>query len=69
MTRRYLRVAEAAEYLNLRPQTLNRWRCEGGRLSFTKAGRLVLYDVEDLDAFLRNGKRQSTSASPTGPNP
>ena len=53
---------EAAEYLRLSHKTLARWAWAGKGPAFIKAGGKVLYDIADLDAWLRAQRRQSTSA-------
>jgi len=62
MTKRYLRPNEAAAYLGIRPQTLARWRCEGGKIPWVRLGRAVVYDLADLDAFADANKRLCTVA-------
>lgn len=52
---------EAAEYLGLKSATLNKWRCYGEGPPFIKVGRLVRYRLSDLDAFLMDRIRNSTS--------
>lgn len=59
-SRKYLRAAEAANYLGVARQTLARWRWEGVALPFSKAGRAVVYAVADLDAFLQGTRRGAT---------
>jgi len=54
-------VQQAAEYLGLAVSTLNKWRCHGGGPIFVKMGRAVRYRVEDLNAFIENQSRESTS--------
>ena len=54
----------AAEHLGLSRRTLEKWRWLGGGPVFRKLGRAVRYDVADLDAFVEQGKRSSTSAEP-----
>ena len=56
-----LDVKGAATYLSLAPQTLNKLRCVGGSPAFFKAGRRVLYDRADLDAWLDERRFQSTA--------
>jgi excisionase family DNA binding protein len=56
-----LRSEEAAEYLRLAPQTLNRMRCEGSSPPYIKLGRRVLYDRAELDAWIDKSRRVSTS--------
>lgn len=49
---RKLSNAEAAEYLGVRPSTLNDWRSTGRGPAYLKIGSRVLYRVRDLDEFL-----------------
>jgi hypothetical protein len=50
----------AAE-LYISVNTLNRWRLEGVGPRYIKAGRRVLYDPNDVTAWLASNRRQSTS--------
>jgi excisionase family DNA binding protein len=55
-----LTTEEAAEYLKLKPNTLERWRSQyPHRLPFVKIGRTVKYRLEDLQAFI-SGNRQGS---------
>lgn len=56
-----LRVGPAAEYVGLKPQTLNKYRMMGGGPVFYRVGRLISYRVGDLDAWLLAQRRNSTS--------
>ena len=47
-------TAQAAEYLGLRPNTLEIWRCRNKGPKYMKLGRRVLYDVADLEEFARS---------------
>jgi excisionase family DNA binding protein len=60
---RYLRTAEAAEYLGVSPRTLEKWRLHGGGPHYCRPpGRhVVRYAVADLDRWLGAGRRRSTS--------
>ena len=58
---RRLRALEAAEYLRLSASTLAKMRLRGGGPAYIKAGRVVLYDRRDLDAWLSAHRRRSTS--------
>ena len=50
---------QAAERMGLRPQTLAVWRTTGRYgLPYIRAGRLIRYRPEDIDAFL-NSRRQT----------
>ncbi len=59
--RRMLRVTEAAMYLALSVSFLNKLRCGGGGPAFRKIGRAVLYDPADLETWLSERRRVSTS--------
>ena len=56
-----LDTEEAAAYLRLSPKTLVKNRCIGGSPPFFKAGRRVIYDRADLDRWLDERRRTSTS--------
>lgn len=60
-----LRVPEAAKYLGIAEDTLNQLRSRGGGPQFIKvggkSGRIVLYDTDDLDAWLKANKYGSTA--------
>jgi hypothetical protein len=51
----------AALLLGLSPRTLERHRCTGFGPPFVKAGRRVLYRQADLDAWIIDRVRTSTS--------
>jgi excisionase family DNA binding protein len=56
-----LRVREAASRLGLSASTLNKWRTQGRGPRFVKLGRSVCYRMADLDAWLIENVRSSTS--------
>ena len=46
-------TAEAAEYLNVSPRTLAKWRSVGTpMIPFTKVGRCCRYKQSDLEKYL-----------------
>ena len=50
---RMMRAPDAAAYLGLSPSTLAKMRVRGDGPVYAKAGpRVVVYAVEDLDAYL-----------------
>jgi len=51
-TTRYLRTAAAAEYIGVAKSTLEKLRLTGGGPIFNKLGRTVIYDRDDLDAWV-----------------
>lgn len=49
----------AAAYLRREPGTLKGWRSKGeGPRFYTVNGQLIRYHVDDLDAFVRGGRRK-----------
>jgi hypothetical protein len=56
---------EAAEYLGMKPNTLEIWRGKGTGPHFYKYDGPVRYAKEDLDAWLDERKRRNTSQYPT----
>jgi excisionase family DNA binding protein len=57
----FMTTKDAATYVGLAVQTLAEMRVSGESPTFHKLGRRVLYDREDLDAWLATRKRASTS--------
>jgi hypothetical protein len=61
-----LRTPAAADYVGLSASTLEKLRLTGGGPIYEKAGpKIVVYRLQDLDAWL--GARRRTSTSDTGP--
>lgn len=60
---RFLRTDEAAHYCGLSPRTLEKLRSIGGGPVFCRpqGRRIVRYRSEDLDGWLLDGIRRSTS--------
>jgi hypothetical protein len=52
---------EAANLLRLSVKCLQGWRVRGGGPLFVKVGRAVRYRPEDLEAFIQEAVRRSTS--------
>lgn len=64
--RRWLRTREAATHVGLSASTLEKLRVSGGGPRFTKAGpRIVVYAASDLDAWLLERARATTSEPKT----
>lgn len=61
--RQLMTAQQAAEFLNRTPNWLAKQRCFGSGPAFVKLGRRVLYDIRDLEAFIQDNKRLSTSES------
>ena len=51
----------AADYLTLSRRTLETWRVRGCGPRFRKIGNAVRYALDDLQAFVDAGTRNSTS--------
>ena len=58
---RYLRTPEAARFLSLSGRTLEKHRTYGTGPRYRKVGGRVLYDIDDLHAWIELGARTSTS--------
>lgn len=56
-----LATPEAANYVGSRAKTLEKWRVVGGGPRYVKLGRRVVYEVSDLDAWIDERRRRSTS--------
>ncbi|MFN0193342.1 MAG: helix-turn-helix transcriptional regulator [Aestuariivirga sp.] len=56
-----LRTKSAAAYTGLAKSTLEKMRIRGDGCPFIRIGRAVLYDPDDLDAWLASNRRKSTS--------
>lgn len=57
-----LRAPDAAQYVGLSASTLAKMRMRGDGPRYAKAGaRVVVYDLQDLDAWLASQSRRSTS--------
>ena len=62
---RVMRTPEAADYVGLSASTLEKFRLTGSGPIYQKAGpKIVVYRVEDLEAWL--GARRSSSTSDPG---
>jgi hypothetical protein len=60
--RKWLRPPAAGKHLgDLSPSTLAKWRLAGTGPPYSKVGRLIVYDIADLDAYLSSRRRLSTS--------
>ena len=62
-TFRKLNVEQAADLTGLSASTLNKLRVFGGGPPFLKLGRRVVYDPVDLDGWMAERRRRSTSDS------
>lgn len=58
---RRFRPPKAAEYIGVAESTLAKWRIRGDPPAYRKLGRVVVYDQDDLDAWLDTCRRTSTS--------
>ncbi len=56
-----LKESEAARILNVEIATLRRWRWAGKGPRFLKIGGAVRYGPADLEAFISEARRTSTS--------
>ncbi|HXO19425.1 MAG TPA: helix-turn-helix domain-containing protein [Thermoanaerobaculia bacterium] len=56
-----LTTQQAARFLGHSPRSLEAWRCRGSSLPYCKIGRSVRYLLSDLEKFLADCRRRSTS--------
>jgi hypothetical protein len=57
---RFVGTREAAEYSGIPTGTLRAWRCQQVGPKFYKPSGRALYDIADLDEFIRSGIRVSS---------
>ncbi|WP_299410357.1 helix-turn-helix domain-containing protein [uncultured Roseobacter sp.] len=57
----YLTTPEAAQFLRLKPNTLEKMRVYGGGPIYRKHGRHVRYHIDDLTAWSDLRKKDSTA--------
>ena len=58
MKKRYANIKEVSAYTSLPVKTLYEW-ASLGRVPSIKAGRRVLFDLEDIDSFMSSLKRDT----------
>ncbi len=46
----------AAQFLNIKPATLAKWRSEHRGPRYSKIGRRIVYNVQDLEEYLEQNK-------------
>ena len=56
-----LKTEDAAEFLNVKPATLEQWRWNGRGPKFCKIGRSCRYRMADLEAYLDANVFNSTT--------
>jgi predicted DNA-binding transcriptional regulator AlpA len=56
-----LRTQQAARYVGLSKSTLEKYRVTGGGPIYASLGRIVVYESSDLDYWVSERKRASTS--------
>ena len=59
---RLLRTAPAAEHCGFKKSTFEKWRCTGEGPDFIRRGKSVFYDIEDLDRWLADLPRFSSTS-------
>jgi predicted DNA-binding transcriptional regulator AlpA len=50
-----------AQRIGMKPKTLDNWRSKGGGPPYLKLGSRVIYDDDEVDAWLAARRRTSTS--------
>jgi excisionase family DNA binding protein len=59
----FLDTREAAEFLNLKKNTLEIWRVRGDGPAYRQFGRAIRYRLTDLELYVEKCARRSTSES------
>lgn len=57
----FLSTLQAGRHVRLSPRTLEKMRVRGGGPKFRKHGRLVVYHINDLEAWSASRAQSSTS--------
>jgi hypothetical protein len=60
--RKYLRITKAAVYLNLSVAFLRKYKALRQGPKFSKLGDLIVYNVDDLDAWVKSNLVQFKAA-------
>ena len=55
MEKRFIGTKELAEYLGIETETVYAW-IQHRKISFTKIGRLVKFDLMDIDAWIKRNR-------------
>ena len=66
MAPNFLSTRDAANFLGLKPRTLERWRWAGKGPRFRRHGRRVVYDLDGLLAWSEANEVASTSEPHSG---
>lgn len=61
---RRLNTPEAAEYLGVRPGTMEVWRSLGRGPRYVRLGRRIVYEIVDLDSFAAARLVETTDTAP-----
>ena len=59
--KQHLRTPQAAEYLGISASSMEKMRVYGNGPRYAKLGKLVIYAVSDLDVWVSERKKLSTS--------
>ena len=57
----FLDTRAAANYLNLKPATLEAWRTRGGGPRYVRLGTAIRYRLSDIEAYVEARTEASTS--------
>ena len=69
LAKKMLRTPDAAEYLGVKPNTLEIWRHQKRGPRFYHVGRCVVYDETELEAYVKsNGVHTIDSINLKGEN-
>lgn len=57
---KFLTSKQTSEILGIKEKTLAEWRYQGKNLSYTKIGKQIFYDPDDLKKFIDSKKIKIT---------
>ena len=60
----WVRTDDLARHLGVSPRTAEKWRLEGAGPPFSRIRRVVVYDLDRVDAWLAEREQASTSGAP-----
>ena len=61
MDKQLLTQKRLSDLIDVSERTLERWRVEGSGPVFCRAGRKILYQLDDVEIWLAASRRKSTS--------
>ncbi len=64
MSNKKLNTIEAAEFLGVKPNTLEVWRCQKKGPKYSKLGSRVMYDQQELEVWFASRSVHTLDTAP-----